>query len=728
MSYGQGSSGAASMSHGHSSHGAYFTEGWRDGTLSPPPLPPGWQREPHGFSSSHLNAPRSLTADEIAAIPEALLLQHNPAFQRLDAYNHHLSELVEMFKARKEGAPSHSLQHQQHVRAPAPPPPQQYQQHSDQSPASRLARLLEPVKRDKVWKRSDFPDPDAMLFTREDAKKVKHRFTKTQITVTFQGEQLSKKRHGEVEEGVRLAMGRFDEFKRLLTSVDPRAAAKLDTFSDWFKTQLPFLNIVAIELENAYEELGYCDDNTHYKVYKWLERAFKSKQQGRKQEASSDEEEERPLRRVPPPPGRSKAQQRAAKRKRDDADDNEDLPSLPFAKAARRASSSSRSTLPSSSSASLALSAPTASPRRPAPRATTLTASNRGRASAAQQHHHDKDDFDDVDDDDDVNDLLEKEASRRYGQADDDESTESEEDFSSRKKTKKSEAQKKKEEKGKARAISPAGHTTHTLGKSERDHARSSAAREKLIQPSVNKLREAVKVNAMKLDDDRCKALMAALETLDDAQLYGLDPDKDAAAEFKTWLEGIENVPAAVEADDEDERGVTFGHKALGAWASAVRLPALKSSSTWGSVQNACRVLAALLRMWSIGLRQIKLSAAGSDAEQRPIVGSHIDQVCDCVGIAFSVTTGDETSAASSSSARVLPVPSTSRTPDNPDAEAFPASQTTGAAASGEAGANVNPKKRSSVEKELASGIVSEDCIKVSLQIQSSCIEGRSMF
>ncbi|KAE8208462.1 hypothetical protein CF327_g7093 [Tilletia walkeri] len=159
----------------------------------------------------------------------------------------------------------------------------------------------------------------------------------------------------------------------------------------------------------------------------------------------------------------------------------------------------------------------------------------------------------------------------------------------------------------------------------------------RLETPMIEVLQRAMRIRYVGLDVK--EDIKRALETLQDARDYGNDPDRKGSADFERWLNAIETVTPQVD-DDEDEQGASFGHDALGVWMSVAREEPLKKKFTWGSIRNACRVIAALLRIWSISTEQLK---ATPNSPHRPIARTHLEQVSKSIEIAFKFgAEGDE--------------------------------------------------------------------------------------
>ncbi|KAE8228657.1 hypothetical protein CF326_g6403 [Tilletia indica] len=127
----------------------------------------------------------------------------------------------------------------------------------------------------------------------------------------------------------------------------------------------------------------------------------------------------------------------------------------------------------------------------------------------------------------------------------------------------------------------------------------------------------------------------ATLQTLEVAKATGLDPQAAGDLNFIKWLERLEELqepPAEMDPDErEDQMGVSFGHKEIGTWS--YHHP-LKDIANWGCVANACRLLSALLRIWSMARSQMKTS------DSSPLIHNHIRQVCDIIQEAFKTTSG----------------------------------------------------------------------------------------
>ncbi|KAE8218281.1 hypothetical protein CF326_g9203 [Tilletia indica] len=157
-----------------------------------------------------------------------------------------------------------------------------------------------------------------------------------------------------------------------------------------------------------------------------------------------------------------------------------------------------------------------------------------------------------------------------------------------------------------------------------------------LETPMIEVLQRAMRIRYAGLDVK--EDIKKALETLQDARDYGNDPDRKGSVDFERWLNAIETVTPQAD-DDEDEQGASFGHNALGVWMSVAREEPLKNKYTWGSIRNACRVIAALLRIWSISTEQLK---ATPSSPHRPIARTHLEQVSKLIEIAFKFGAEDD--------------------------------------------------------------------------------------
>ncbi|KAK0526833.1 hypothetical protein OC834_004667 [Tilletia horrida] len=129
------------------------------------------------------------------------------------------------------------------------------------------------------------------------------------------------------------------------------------------------------------------------------------------------------------------------------------------------------------------------------------------------------------------------------------------------------------------------------------------------------------------LQDDAKKEARAALEVLETAAEEGLDPDKDPSPNFLAWLKRLED--AQPNYQDEDQCGPSFGHDELGTW---VYHSPLQKRKTYGSIENACRLLAALLRIWAIA----KDDCDKMRSKFQPTVQSSIERISGYICTAFN--------------------------------------------------------------------------------------------
>ncbi|CAD7066221.1 unnamed protein product [Tilletia caries] len=132
----------------------------------------------------------------------------------------------------------------------------------------------------------------------------------------------------------------------------------------------------------------------------------------------------------------------------------------------------------------------------------------------------------------------------------------------------------------------------------------------------------------------------STLQTLEVAKACGLDPKSAGDLNFVNWLQRLEELeepPMDMDEDDRaDEMGAQFGHKMIGTWSYHT---ALNDITNWGRVGNACRLLSALLRIWSMA--KVQMKALDSD----PLVHNHIKQVCDNIQQAFKAPSSQKAKA-----------------------------------------------------------------------------------
>ncbi|KAE8234211.1 hypothetical protein CF326_g746 [Tilletia indica] len=182
--------------------------------------------------------------------------------------------------------------------------------------------------------------------------------------------------------------------------------------------------------------------------------------------------------------------------------------------------------------------------------------------------------------------------------------------------------------------------------------------------------------------DIRCGSLpqqeqvRTALKVLQDAINFGSESSGPGKEEFMAWLVQLENLEETP--NDEDNHGPSFGHDAIGRYSYRDEL---KTGDAFGNVRNACRLLAALLKIWTTSNAQIH---ASKNQQHGPVCGTHIEQASNIITAAFKIT---------SAAANTKTVAGASK------------STKTVAGESKENG-------RNRISKELDSGIVSEAAIR----------------
>ncbi|KAK0533470.1 hypothetical protein OC835_003013 [Tilletia horrida] len=158
-----------------------------------------------------------------------------------------------------------------------------------------------------------------------------------------------------------------------------------------------------------------------------------------------------------------------------------------------------------------------------------------------------------------------------------------------------------------------------------------------LVAPSIANIRAAVQLRYTLLPKDDQKKVAEALQLLEKAAKRESESQLSAHAELEGWVKALEGLHEEdIDEDNEDELAEGFGHRLVGRWSYH---GPLKEKDAWGGTRNACRVLAALLRIWAMGRSQ--LARIGKDGnDDQPLVHNHIVQVCDCIIHAFASDPG----------------------------------------------------------------------------------------
>ncbi|KAL9931387.1 hypothetical protein V8E36_009784 [Tilletia maclaganii] len=146
-----------------------------------------------------------------------------------------------------------------------------------------------------------------------------------------------------------------------------------------------------------------------------------------------------------------------------------------------------------------------------------------------------------------------------------------------------------------------------------------------LAPPTLSSLRTLLKTrySGLQVKDK----VASALEVLENAEQDGLDPDQSGSPGFVSWPQRLETAEPNYE--DEDKSGPSFGHDELGSW---VYHSPLQKRKTYGSIRNACRLLAALLRIWAVAKEDcLKL---GSKLE--PTVKASLETITGYIEQAFT--------------------------------------------------------------------------------------------
>ncbi|KAE8233593.1 hypothetical protein CF326_g1365 [Tilletia indica] len=146
----------------------------------------------------------------------------------------------------------------------------------------------------------------------------------------------------------------------------------------------------------------------------------------------------------------------------------------------------------------------------------------------------------------------------------------------------------------------------------------------RLTEPTTKAILSALKTKYSGLDERT--SVLLALHVLENAEEYGFDPEQEGDAGFLSWLKCLEG--AVPDIEDPDKSGISFGHDEIGTWRYH---DALKSRATFGSVRNACRLLAALLRIWAIAKEERDRTGSGP----QPVVKIQIQRISECIEDAF---------------------------------------------------------------------------------------------
>ncbi|CAD6897506.1 unnamed protein product [Tilletia controversa] len=147
---------------------------------------------------------------------------------------------------------------------------------------------------------------------------------------------------------------------------------------------------------------------------------------------------------------------------------------------------------------------------------------------------------------------------------------------------------------------------------------------DRLTDPTISALLSALKTKYSGLEER--VSVLRALHALENAEEYGFDPEQDGDTGFLKWLAGLEE--AVPDVEDPDKSGISFGHDEIGTWRYH---DALKNRITFGSVRNACRLLAALLRIWAIAKEERDKTGMGP----QPVIKLHIQRISEYIEDAF---------------------------------------------------------------------------------------------
>ncbi|KAK0520653.1 hypothetical protein OC842_007031 [Tilletia horrida] len=200
-----------------------------------------------------------------------------------------------------------------------------------------------------------------------------------------------------------------------------------------------------------------------------------------------------------------------------------------------------------------------------------------------------------------------------------------------------------------------------------------------LAAPSPEAVIKALRLRYSALPKAQELLVSKALDQLKTARGCGLDACQSGAQAFQAWLLDLEHVALP---QDEDGQAMaadrSFGKVVLERWQYE---DTLRHHEAWGSVQNACRLLAALLRLWLLAQNGQPVVRKGTE----PAAQEHLTRVCELVREAFDpMSTEDHVEDSSMGQAQSCAVVSSSS----------------------------SEKPRRNVKKALDKGIVTEDVLR----------------
>ncbi|KAE8265768.1 hypothetical protein A4X09_0g6536 [Tilletia walkeri] len=550
-----------------------------------------------------------------------MLRAHLPAFQRLEEHNLHLKMLIQTLSNQQTGTTS--------------------------LPTTSSSNQASTSNAGHGTRREDFPSSVELFWTSEDPKRIRKRFTKENITVEEDGQPVSTKKFAAIEKATKMAAGIFQEF------LDKKGINEPMGIEWWIKNHIYVAEKAAERLEKQFPVLALCEG--HYKAFKWFERHLKSKRKNagegdddddRDDDVEEDIEPEPKRRRQPPPPqkGNKHASKKIEKRR-------PPSPIKPTKLSSKKAEKRRRET--SSGRREQAI--------KKKRKNEVAESDNNADLKALPDYDWDADmvprreDSDSFSEDSDGQDrpALRKEDKEKAKakepwknwelspKGSENQSTPVRKPSSSSiKKTPLALLGSPAQSKSRTTEWASSGVRSSAFNPIDAEGSLAELRQDdtaRLETPMIEVLQRAMRIRYVGLDVK--EDIKRALETLQDARDYGNDPDRKGSADFERWLNAIETVTPQVD-DDEDEQGASFGHDALGVWMSVAREEPLKNKFTWGSIRNACRVIAALLRIWSISTEQLK---ATPNSPHRPIARTHLEQVSKSIEIAFKFgAEGDE--------------------------------------------------------------------------------------
>ncbi|CAD6897004.1 unnamed protein product, partial [Tilletia caries] len=261
-------------------------------------------------------------------------------------------------------------------------------------------------------------------------------------------------------------------------------------------------------------------------------------------------------------------------------------------------------------------------------------------------------------------------------------------------------------------------------------HAQQQAAKQdvhKLPKPTMVALQDALALRPQSFPYHA--QIGDALNVLQDAVNFGSDADGTGKEAFLQWLVELETLQE--DPENEDNHGPSFGHNAIGNFGYRKELRTLTDI---GTVRNACRLLAAMMRIWTMSTAQIEQQARQSSTDPNsavfkhgPISGTHLVGICDKITDIFKipsappkVTATMGTTAASKTGASKAEASTTATstaaiwTAGESTAGATIAGATTAAAGASTADAGVKDAAggRRRVSKELEKGIVTAEALR----------------